>query len=161
MGSGKTYWGRKWSEASGLKCYDLDHEIEQRQGRTISRIFKEEGEEGFRRIEQAALKTLLHLDDFILSCGGGTPCWHNNMNLMNEAGVTIYLKSTATELSERLRFEKETRPLLTDVPDELLHDFIHERLQQRIPCYSKATFHLPVSFLTLENFERIERRYAK
>ncbi len=161
MGSGKTYWGKKWSEASGLKCYDLDQEIELREGKSISRIFKEEGEEAFRKMEHTALKTLLHLDDFILSCGGGTPCWHNNMKLMNASGTTIYLKSNAVDLTERLRLEKEARPLLQQVPDDLLHDFIQERIDQRAPCYSQATFHLPVSFLTLENFERIERRYAK
>lgn len=161
MGSGKTYWGQKWSAAAGLKCYDLDHEIELRERRTISQIFKEEGEEGFRKIEQEALKTLMQLDDMIVSCGGGTPCWHNNMKRMKEAGITIYLKSTPGELVERLRLEKETRPLLTPIPDELLYDFIRERLEQRAGCYNQADYHLHTAYLTIENFERIQRRHAK
>lgn len=161
MGSGKTYWAKQWSAAYGLKCFDLDAEIEQRQGKSINLIFKEEGEDAFRKIEKEVLKTFLHLDNFIMSCGGGTPCFHNNMHRMNEHGVTIYLKSTVDELAHRLATEKETRPLIKDVADDVLHSFIEQRLEQRISCYSQAMYHLPTSNLSNENFQRILKRHAK
>ena len=161
MGSGKTYWAKQWSAAYGLKCFDLDAEIEQRQGKSISLIFKEEGEDAFRKIEKEVLKTFLHLDNFIMSCGGGTPCFHNNMNRMNKHGVTIYLKSTIDELVQRLATEKETRPLIKDVADDVLHEFIEQRLEQRITCYSQAMYHLPTLNLSNENFHRILYRHAK
>lgn len=161
MGSGKTYWAKQWSAAYGLKCFDLDAEIEQRQGKSISLIFKEEGEDAFRKIEKEVLKTFLHLDNFIMSCGGGTPCFYNNITTMNEQGVTIYLKSSVQELVQRLAIEKETRPLIKDVADDVLYSFIEQRLEQRIACYSNAMYHLSTTYLRNENFQKILNRHAK
>ncbi|HMO33960.1 MAG TPA: shikimate kinase [Lacibacter sp.] len=161
MGCGKTFWARQWSQASGLKCYDLDHEIEQRERQSVTALFKERGEDAFRLLERDTLRTFLKLDNYIMSCGGGTPCFFDNMERMNAAGITIYLKSSVPELVERLRQEKETRPLIRDVSGELLDEFITARLELRRGCYSQSMFHLHTRHLSNENFERIYRRYAK
>lgn len=161
MGSGKTHWARQWSAAFGLKWYDLDEEIEKREKQTISQLFQTLGEEGFRKKEHEALCTLLHLDDFIMSCGGGTPCFYDNMQRMNRAGVTIYLQASPAELAQRLKLEKEARPLIRDVADEVLESFIAAKLNERHACYAQAMYHFQTRFLKNENFEKIHRRYAK
>lgn len=161
MGSGKTYWGEKWSEAAGLKHYDLDEEIEKREQKNVTAIFEEKGEEAFRKIEKEVLHLLMQQDHFILSCGGGTPCFHKNMKRMNKEGITVYLKSSAAELAQRLQKEKETRPLIAEVNNEVLEEFIADKLAQREPFYSKAMYHLPAQHISLENFEKIIRRHGK
>ena len=161
MGSGKTYWAQQWGGAFHIPVYDLDAEIEKATGKTIPDIFKQEGEDAFRKTERNMLRSFFEKENFILSCGGGTPCFFNNMNEMNEAGVTIYLKSTPHQLAERLRTEKETRPLIKDVSDDLLEEFIEQKLNSRVDCYSKAMYHLPVSYISNENFDRIKFRHEK
>ena len=159
MGSGKSFWGKIWGEAFGLDWYDLDTEIEKKEGKTIETIFREEGELAFRKKERKLLKQFLNRDQFILSCGGGTPCFFDNMSVMSRHGVVIYLKSTAAELAERLRHEKDTRPLLKGISDDRLEFFIDQKLKERSADYQKATYHLPTKFLTNENFERIIKRH--
>lgn len=161
MGSGKTYWAKQWSEAFGLSCYDLDEEIEKKAGMTIAEIFQKKGENGFRKIEQQVLTSFFEKDDFILSCGGGTPCFFDNMKQMNRNGVTIFLNSSVEELVSRVKNEKETRPLIKDLADEVLDQYIGEKLQQRLPYYSKAMYHFHTRFLSNDNFERLHRRHAK
>ncbi len=161
MGCGKTYWAKQWGETFQLKYFDLDEEIEKREGKTISNIFKEKGEDYFRKIESHALKTYMHLDEVIIACGGGTPCFFNNMQWMNKMGITIYLISSPGELAERLRKEKEARPLITDVPDDVMETFIEQRLKQREPWYLQSMYHLHTRYLTNDNFEKIRRVNAK
>lgn len=161
MGSGKTYWSRKWGEAFGLKFYDLDEEIEKQEGKTIAAFFDEKGEEAFRKIEKDMLQSFLKKDQFILSCGGGTPCFGNNMKKINKAGVSIYLKSTAAELTERLQNEKETRPLIAAMDHSMLEEYIDEKLKQRESFYCNAMYHLPTSTMTLDNFQKILRRHGQ
>ena len=92
MGSGKSVVGRKLSSATGLNFVDLDNYILKKEDRTINEIFDEEGEDYFRQTEHRLLKEIIEKDDFILSCGGGTPCFFDNMTMMNRNGITIYLK---------------------------------------------------------------------
>jgi shikimate kinase len=161
MGSGKTYWANEWGKAFELPIFDLDEEIEKAQQKSIDRIFKEEGEDTFRKIERRMLQSFFEKDNFILSCGGGTPCFYSNIDEMNKYGITIYLKSDAKYLAERLRNEKEARPLIKDITDDMLEQFIEQKLSSRTECYSKAMYHLSVPFITNENFERIKYRHAK
>jgi shikimate kinase len=160
MGSGKSYWGKKWSEVSKLPHIDLDAEIEKAEGRSIKQIFDEEGEEAFRKIERKVLRSFLKKDNYIMSCGGGTPCYYDNLRRMNHRGITIYLKSSAETLARRLRDEKEARPLIKDVPDELLVDFIRQKLDVRRDYYTQCIYHLDTEFLDNENFQRIIRRHG-
>ena len=161
MGSGKTHWANEWHKAFHITVFDLDHEIEKAQNKTIAAIFKEAGEDAFRKIERNMLHHFFKQDNFILSCGGGTPCFFNNIDHMNAHGVTIYLKSTPQQLARRLQTEKETRPLIKDVEDALLEEFIEQKLSTRVECYSKAMYHLPAQFISNENFERIKYRHEK
>ncbi len=161
MGSGKTYWGGKWSEAFDIKHYDLDEEIEKKEGKNVTAIFEEKGEEAFRKIEKEMLQSFMQKDHFILSCGGGAPCFHKNMKRMNNAGVTIYLKCSAAGLAQRLQKEKETRPLIADVNNEMLEEFIAAKLAQRENFYAKAMYHLPGEHISAENFQKIIRRHGK
>lgn len=161
MGSGKTYWANQWGSAFQLPVYDLDREIEQRTGKTVTAIFKEEGEDAFRKLEKKVLHSFFQKDGFLLSCGGGTPCFYNNMKAMNENGVTIYLKSTPQQLAQRLHTEKEARPLIKDIPDELLESFIAEKLKGRLEWYTQAMYHLPVEHINNSNFERIKYRHER
>ena len=161
MGSGKTYWANEWSRAFNIPAFDLDEEIEKAQQKSIDRIFKDEGEDAFRKIERRMLHSFFKKDNFILSCGGGTPCFYRNIDAMNKHGVTIYLKSDAKFLAERLRFEKETRPLIKNITEEMLEQFIEQKLSSRTEFYSKAMYHLPAQFINNENFERIKFRHAK
>ena len=102
MGSGKTHWGKIWAVANGFTFIDLDEAIEITEGKLITTIFEDKGEEYFRTIEAAALRTCTGLSNTIIACGGGTPCFKENMQWMNEQGITIYLSSTATEILERV-----------------------------------------------------------
>lgn len=161
MGSGKTYWANQWSKATNIPVFDLDDEIEKAENKSITTIFEEKGEDAFRKIERSMLLSFLQKDNYILSCGGGTPCYSNNMKKMNAAGVTIYLKSTPQELTGRLRTEKEIRPLLKDVSDDVLEEFITQKLNSRIDCYCSAMYHLPTAHITNENFNRLRYRHEK
>ncbi|MFN5334674.1 MAG: shikimate kinase [Bacteroidota bacterium] len=160
MGSGKSYWGKRWSEHFGLPLIELDHEIEKAAGKTIAEIFEKEGENGFRKLERKILYTFLKQDNYIMSCGGGTPCFFHNMKKMNHKGVTIYLKSSPELLAERIKGEKGKRPLLKDLSQEGLISFISNKLEERSYYYSQSIYHLETIFLTNDNFERILRRHG-
>lgn len=159
MGTGKSYWGKLWSQAKGLSFYDLDEEIEKAEGKKVTEIFNEKDEKYFRAKEKQILHTFFEKENFILSCGGGTPCFFNNMEKMNEQGVTIYLKTDIDELVKRLSAEKEIRPLIKEVKDELLKDFILQKLNDREPFYQKAMYHFNTAYLSVENFKKIIRRH--
>lgn len=160
MGSGKTYWASRWSEAFELPLIELDAAIEGRAGCSIAEIFAQKGEAHFRKMEAALLREYLKKDNYILSCGGGTPCFHRNMKCMNLKGVTIYLKSTPDELALRLAGEQNKRPLLKEVAKEKLPQVIATQLKRRESCYSKAIYHFDTRYITNENFERILRRHS-
>ena len=159
MASGKTHWAKQWSSASGLPMYDLDEEIEKRAHMSVNDLFREKGEVYFRKLERDTLRSFLQLDGYIMACGGGTPCFYDNMRRMSQKGVVIYLKATVKEIADRLRSEKESRPLVKEIPDDVLETFVAEKLQQREPYYLRAQYHFPVRFLNLQNFEKIIRRY--
>lgn len=148
MGSGKSYWGRIWAQQSGYRFYDLDDVIETAQQKTIVQIFESSGEAYFRNLETATLQEFEKKQHCIIACGGGTPCFNNNMQWMNAHGTTLYLKATALEIINRVRGEQEHRPLIKNLPAEELLPFIQNKLQQREPFYIQAKYVLPVSTLT-------------
>jgi len=138
MGCGKTHWGRLLAEKTGLPFLDLDDWISQRSGTSIAQIFTEKGESGFRVMERDALQSLATIPKSIVATGGGTPCFFDNLDWMNEIGTTIYLKTGPTLLAERLRHEKEFRPLLAEVQEDDLQDFISKKLEEREHFYLRA-----------------------
>ena len=136
MGAGKTTVGKALAEDLGLTFYDLDWYIENRMRKTIKQIFDESGEEGFRKIEHNMLHEVAEFENVIISCGGGTPCFFDNMDYMNEQGETLYLKASPEVLYGHLRMGKSVRPLLLNKTPEEVKVFIQEQLQKREPFYN-------------------------
>ncbi len=139
MGCGKSHWGRLLAEKRGVPFLDLDDLIAAEAGKSIADIFAAQGEESFRALEREALRRLPHLPQSVIATGGGTPCFFDNMDWMNKQGSTVYLKTAPTLLVERLRREKEIRPLLAEVNDADLQSFIEKKLAEREPHYLQAT----------------------
>ena len=138
MGAGKTTVGRKLAKEMNLSFIDLDLYIEGRYHRSIRQLFAERGEEAFRDIEKRLLHEVAEFEDVLVSTGGGTPCFFDNMEFMNMAGTTIYLKVSVDELASRLESCKQTRPVLQNRSGEELRSFIKENLEARTAFYEKA-----------------------
>lgn len=155
MGSGKTTLGRALSRTMQLPFYDLDWYIETRMHRTVSQIFEERGEEGFRLVERNMLHEVAEFEDVIISCGGGTPCFFDNMDYLNAQGDTVYLKASPSVLCAHLKMARTERPLLKGKNDEQLKEFIEEQLQKREPFYSQAHHVLDVD--VLDNRDKIQQ----
>lgn len=142
-GSGKSYWGRLWAEKANVLFIDLDQYIEENEGRAIPAIFSVDGEAHFRHLESFYLQKAVEQEsDVIIACGGGTPCFNKNMELMNANGVTIFINPPLNEIAQRLSRSKEIskRPLFRghSSPQEIQHK-LSELLETRLPFYTKAT----------------------
>lgn len=153
MGAGKTTLGKALATTMNLQFLDLDDFIVSRQHKTIKEIFAEVGEDGFRRIERNALEEVASFENVIISLGGGTPCFFDNMELVRKAGKSVYLKPSEEVLLARLIHGKHKRPLIADKNDEEILDFIRKQLAWREPYYSKAEITFNAS--NLENKEDI------
>ncbi|MFO8236258.1 MAG: shikimate kinase [Bacteroidales bacterium] len=138
MGSGKTTVGRKLASKLNMQSVDLDDKIEEETGMTIEQIFNTKGEEYFRDIENKCLKKVIKQKNLILSTGGGTPCYMDNMRFMNQQGVTVYIKMNSYELYSRLIYSKTNRPLLKNKEKAEMKQFIQNKLTERKPYYEKA-----------------------
>jgi len=138
MGSGKSTAGKKLAASLGWTFIDLDRKIEERAGKTIPQIFAQDGEEQFRKIESDVLKSVKDKTETIVSTGGGTPCHGENMEIMLETGLTVYLKMTPEQLAKRLLESTGERPLIKNIPDDQLYGFIEKKLGVREKWYNKA-----------------------
>lgn len=145
MGSGKNYWAEKLSNEMNLPWFDLDREIEKKQGQRISEIFSDRGEPFFRRLEAEVLRSVSRnrhkgINEFssIIATGGGAPCFHDNMEWMNQHGVTVWLNPSVEELEARLIPERAHRPLLQNLSDDGLKEFIKSKIDERQEFYNKA-----------------------
>lgn len=141
MGSGKTTVGRKVANKLNMGFVDMDAMIESKLRKTVADIFAELGEEKFRALERECLLEVADYDDVVISTGGGSPCFFDNMEVMNRAGETIYLSLTPTELSKRLRHTAiRKRPILADRQGDDLETFIAANLEKREPFYNRAAW---------------------
>ena len=154
MGAGKTTVGRALSRELGIPFYDLDWYIESRMRKTVKQLFDERGEEGFRRIERNMLHEVAEFENVIVSCGGGTPCFFDNMEYMNQQGQTVYLQASPEVLYGHLLMGKSVRPLLLGKTREELLVFIKEQLKQREHFYSQARHILNVDLM--DNYDKIK-----
>ena len=154
MGSGKSQVGRLLASKLGLVFFDLDDQIEKNQQKSIKKIFSEKGEIFFRKKENEVLKELLNApENFILSLGGGTPCYADNLEILknNKEVRLIYLKVELNKLTKRLFNEKEKRPLISGQESrESLNDFIRKHLFERQYYYLQSDIILDVSELSIE-----------
>lgn len=141
MASGKSTIGSIVSKNKKLKFIDLDQYIAQKENLSIPQIFDEKGEIYFRKIEHQYLKEVLEFkDDLILSLGGGTPCYSDNMVEINKSSSTIsvYLKASITTLVNRILLNKEQRPLVACLTYEQIPEFIAKHLFERRFFYEQA-----------------------
>jgi shikimate kinase len=155
MGSGKSKLGRRLSEYMNLQFVDMDFYIEERNCKSIPRIFAEEGEEGFRKKERKALEELSEFTDLVIATGGGAPCFFDNMDLMNQTGITIYLNIDPKILAERLMRSKTERPLIKGKSKEELISFIDETLKKRDSYYSLAQVQVTKPDFDLEHLKEM------
>ncbi|MBR6962055.1 MAG: shikimate kinase [Prevotella sp.] len=159
MGAGKTTVGKALSKELGIPFYDLDWYIESRMHKTVAQLFAERGEEEFRKVERNMLHEVAEFEDVVISCGGGTPCFFDNMEYLNQQGETVYLKADPEVLYGHLLMGKTVRPLLVGKSKEELLAFIREQLEKREPFYTKAKHTLDVSLM--DNYEKIKISVAK
>ena len=138
MGSGKTVFGRKLARKLGYRFADLDNIIETNYTMTIPGIFSRFDETVFRTLESKELRKFVDEDNLVLSCGGGTPCYYDNMEFIKENGVSIYIKLNEKSLSDRLIKSKTKRPLIEGLSLETLQGKIGEMLDIREHYYSMA-----------------------
>ena len=139
MGSGKTLVSKELNILNNFKIFDLDAEISKQNNRSITEIFKEKGEIFFRKIEKEVLEKILSTEkNIILSLGGGTPCYYNNIDRINEKTISVFLKTNVKTLAQRLSSEKDKRPLIQNISNEDLPEFIAKHLFERNPFYNQA-----------------------
>jgi shikimate kinase len=139
MGSGKTHWGRRLGTKLNLPFYDLDTVISEQENKTVAEIFAAQGEEYFRYQEKETLERIsADQESFILSCGGGTPCFFNNIEFMKKNGKVVWLNTSIDMLTERLQKERMTRPLISEVDEDNLRRYIIRKLSERRMYYQQA-----------------------
>ncbi len=141
MGSGKSHISKILSDKLHFKLIDLDKEIFLRNKLTIPEIFEKKGEIYFRKLERETLEEILAGEEnLVLSLGGGTPVYYNNMEIINNNSKSVFLRASVSTLADRLSKQKEKRPLIARIPEEELPEFIAKHLFERNPFYGKAQF---------------------
>ena len=155
MGAGKSTIGKKLAHRLGLTFFDLDKLIEAKAGCSISDIFKFLGETAFREMEQACLQSFQTKDHFLLACGGGTPCFFDNLHLMKDNGLVVYVDLQESVLFERLSKAKKIRPSIVGLAENQLKDFISKQLKTRMTFYEQAD--LTMSGLSINVNEIVEK----
>lgn len=139
MGSGKSHWAGRLGQHLGVPNFDLDKLIESAAGKTVKDIFEQEGEDAFRLMESNLLRTAVPDTGFVLACGGGTPCFYNNMEFMKQTGIVIWLNPAIDELVRRISWAPGTRPILAYAKTEAEQkSHLENLLEKRVEWYSKA-----------------------
>lgn len=142
MGSGKSYWTKKiakWIKSVG---YDLDDLIEMNEEKTVIELFKDDGEDYFRKTEAKILRWFKEKKKFVLATGGGTPCFSENLTWMKKEGIVIWLDESVEVLVERLATEKEHRPLIAHLNKAQLTQFLQDKLIERHSYYQQAHYRI-------------------
>ncbi len=155
MGTGKSRLGKQLAEALNLPFMDSDAQIEQKEGKNITEIFRTKGEAYFREKEVEFVRELAEKDAFVCATGGGLPCFHNLMQELNKIGTTIYLKNTTETLVKRLLKETDKRPKLAELSPEELTEFIDKAVKAREYVYTMAHFSLNENEQTTEKIRSI------
>ena len=138
MGSGKSSIGRMLAVKLAWEFSDLDDIITERTGKSIPDLFAQHGEDTFRLVEASAIYSTTHQEKVVIATGGGAPCFHDSMNIMNSSGLTIYLECTVSCLTDRILQDQTRRPLIEGKNKEELLDFIGHHLQSRKNIYEQS-----------------------
>ncbi|TVR72739.1 MAG: shikimate kinase [Marinilabiliales bacterium] len=138
MGSGKSTTGRILAGKLGYTFADLDKLVEEKEGMPVTEIFARRGEDYFRRAEADMLETIVDKSDMVIACGGGTPCFHDNMSKMKRSGITVYLSVPPALLAKRLSDGKQKRPLIAGMKGAELRDHIRRLLAGREGWYRQS-----------------------
>lgn len=138
MGSGKTHWGLRWAGHLQRTFVDLDQLIERNEQLSVADIFEKNGEEYFREKEAEALRSLKDEKNMLISCGGGAPCFKDNMSWMNETGITVFLEGSPKFLLQNIIKEPVARPLLKNMNEAEMLFFIEKKLAERNEFYRQA-----------------------
>jgi shikimate kinase len=161
MGAGKTTAGKKLAGLLGGEFIDLDRQIEKETGLSIVELFAA-GEYKFREIESIVLRNTATHENAVISCGGGTPCFNENLSWMKEHGITVYLRMPAGALFHRLISSKQQRPLLAGKTDVELMEYIMETLREREYFYNQCHYVIPGENLDVQAMlHEIERGEAQ
>ena len=155
MGSGKSTLGKRLKTELGWNFLDLDDYFEERYQTTIKQYFADFGEDAFREAEKKMLSEVIHKDKLIIATGGGTPCYFDNMDTMNNNGLTIYIKLSVETIVGRLSGAKQVRPLVIGKTGDELKSFISEKLLERESFYNQAKVIADGDILGVEGFVRI------
>jgi len=161
MGVGKTTVGKKIASKLKIKFVDLDRFIEYKNKASLSYIFNLIGENGFRVIEQKSMVEALSEDNIVLSTGGGTPCFYDNMDVLNANGFAVYLSIPTSEILNRLYNSKKKRPLVDGLSKDELNNFIEKKFQKRERFYKKAKFEIKTSKISINTVSDIIIENAK
>lgn len=152
MGSGKTTLGKQLANKLDKQFFDLDAEIEAIEKSEVSAIFDKKGENYFRKIEtEVLIKLISNNDNFVISLGGGTPCFNDNMNLINLSGTSIYLKYNSEILANRLVNNKRERPLIKNLSEGEVKVFVNDKVNERELFYKQSNHVLEGSNLSVED----------
>ncbi len=161
MGSGKSTAGKKLANKLGFEFIDLDYLIEQDTGLSISEYFEKFGEEKFRELEGKMLHKTSLLDKAVISTGGGTPCFFDNMDTINKNGVSVYLKTDIPLIMSRLKGEKNQRPLIQNKTDEELRTYLSDLLAVREKYYEQAHIVVGAKSLNISSLANKIKAFAK
>lgn len=156
MGAGKSFLGKIWGEIYSIPFYDLDELIEEDERITVENIFATFGEDYFREREAAVLRNTDRFEKCIIACGGGTPCYFDNMHWMNKSGVTVFINESEINIFNHLKDDKKIRPLIMEKDEKQLQQFISNKLQERSPFYNESQIILQSHHLNKSGFAIIE-----
>lgn len=146
MGAGKSFWGEWLGGQLDIPFLDLDEYIYKMEGKSISDIFRIEGESYFRKIERDGLHQIAKFKQFVLACGGGTPCYYNNMEFMNQNGITIWLNPSIETLIQRVKSKNNKRPLISEMDEKQMKVYFKKKIKERQNFYQMAQFRIDFEF---------------
>ena len=149
-GSGKSTWGKRLANSLKYDFVDLDLMIEEHESTSIEQIFIQKGEDYFRSVEKKILHLTADYSNTIVACGGGTPCFFDNMNWINSNGKSIYFMAKTALLLDRIEGSKTQRPLFLGMSRDKMKEKIEELLRIREPFYLKANVHINLPVKTLK-----------
>ncbi len=159
MGSGKSTFGKRLADKLNYNFIDLDDYIEAKYNTTIKEIFATKGQDYFREIEKENLLEIIKNENTVIAPGGGTPCYFDNMNIMNNAGFTVYIRQGTNCLHQRLNRSKKFRPLIENMKHFELVEYLETTMEIRAPFYRQAKITIAGKGLSTQKLERVIRKY--